>query len=171
MSQSIYNILAWDSSTTYSQWDIVSRNGLFWYSIQNSNTNQTPAVGSSYWDGNATFLGATRPRFFFTPSYNPNFGIQPNVDVVQFGDGYQQRVAKNINSILLGADLVFEKRAIAEATAILHFLNQRQGKEAFIFTPPQPFDQAKLFRSPQWSMTQPFYNNYSIRAAFEEVVN
>lgn len=40
---------AWSSGTTYAINQQVLYNGLYWNSIQNSNTNHTPAAGSSYW--------------------------------------------------------------------------------------------------------------------------
>lgn len=40
---------AWSSATTYILNQQVLYNGLYWTSIQNSNTNNTPAAGSAFW--------------------------------------------------------------------------------------------------------------------------
>lgn len=40
---------AWDSGTTYIQSAVVFYNGSYWYSLQASNTNHTPSIGSAYW--------------------------------------------------------------------------------------------------------------------------
>ena len=40
---------AWSSATTYNLNDQVLFNGQYWTSIQNANTNHTPAVGSAWW--------------------------------------------------------------------------------------------------------------------------
>jgi len=39
----------WNSGTTYSTGTIVVLNGNYWISLQNSNLNNTPAVGSAFW--------------------------------------------------------------------------------------------------------------------------
>lgn len=39
----------WDSGTTYIQSAVVFYNGSYWYSLQASNTNHTPSIGSAYW--------------------------------------------------------------------------------------------------------------------------
>lgn len=40
---------AWDSGTTYIQSAVIFYNGTYWFSLQASNTNHTPAIGSTWW--------------------------------------------------------------------------------------------------------------------------
>lgn len=40
---------AWNSGTTYIQSAVVYYNGTYWFSLQASNTNHTPAIGSTWW--------------------------------------------------------------------------------------------------------------------------
>lgn len=39
----------WDAVTTYSQYDFVSKNGVVYYSLQNTNLNHDPTVVGNYW--------------------------------------------------------------------------------------------------------------------------
>lgn len=41
--------IAWENDETYNIYDIISYNGYMWVSKQNNNLNQTPQVGSNYW--------------------------------------------------------------------------------------------------------------------------
>lgn len=43
----------WNSGSTYNLNSQVLYNGLYWSSIQNSNTNHTPAAGSSFWSASS----------------------------------------------------------------------------------------------------------------------
>lgn len=172
MSTSIYGILNYAAGTTYSKWDIVKSSSLYWYSKVDANIGNTPGTTSSYWDGNTTFAsanGETRPKFIWTPSYNPAIVSEPRVNVIAFGDGYEQRNTEGINFDLLKLDLVFEKRNIAETTALLHFLHERKAQEPFVYTPPIPYDSTKLFVARTWNMSQVFYNNYSVRVLVQEI--
>ena len=48
---SIYNISPYKTNLTYNTNDIVSSNGLFYYSKIDSNKNNTPSVTSAQWGG------------------------------------------------------------------------------------------------------------------------
>lgn len=174
MSQSIYNITDWTDGETIVTWDIRKDQSYYWYATQDHTaavaTNR-PSLTSTFWDGNTTILGVTKPRFFFTPNYNPSIVSAPKVNAIAFGDSYEQRVVTEINNDLLRLDLTFEKRPIAEITAILHFLHQRKGREAFVYTPPKPYNTAKLFKAESWNVVQPFHNNYGLRVQFVETVS
>lgn len=171
MSNSIYGIANWSSGATYNRFDIVKHGGKFWYSTVDSNTNNTPSTSSTQWDGNKAFAGKDRPEFLWTPSYNPVVTAQPDTTAIMFGDGYEQRTENNLHADRIVIEVNFEQRNKAEATAILHFLHARVAKEAFTWIPPDPYSSEKLFICRGWSHTQPFFNQYNIRAVFEEVVN
>lgn len=163
MSNSIYNIQDYNPAITYLKHDIVKVGSNFYYAI-----NDAPA------NALATHFAGTKgtqntPVFLWVPSYNGQKNISPRVNSVQFGDGYEQRSPNGINNILLKMDYVFSERSLSEATAILHFLNQRKGVEWFYFTPERPYNQEKKFVCKEWTDTEVFYNNHSIRASFQEV--
>ena len=65
--------------------------------------------------------------------------------------------------------MTFDKRGTRESTAILHFLQQRKGMEAFFFTPPEPYSTRKKFVCRRWDSSVSFHDNYSIKLALEEV--
>lgn len=166
---SIYNIADWVSGTTYNLNDIVKYDGKFYYSLKNSHSAQTPAIGSIYWGGVTTHNGIVKTQFLWKPSYNHTVNMQPSIRSIRFGDGYEQRIPDGIHTTLLKLDLIFDLRNAAESTAINHFLEKRKGAESFVFTPSSPFDLSKLFVCKTWSSTYGFYDNFSIRAEFEEV--
>ena len=56
-----------------------------------------------------------------------------------------------------------------EATAMLHFLNARNGTEAFLYTPPEPYATMRLFSCFNWNQQSQFLNNININAEFTEV--
>ena len=143
--------------------DIVAENN---YGPQGTNFPNGPI-----WGGHTTYNNKTVPHFFWIPSYAPSINSEPTVNIVKFGDGYEQRSPENINSNLLKVSLSFDKRDEAETKAISHFLHQRGAQEAFAFTPPSPYGSMKKFVCRSWDVTMNFQNNYSISATFEEVVD
>ena len=189
---SIYEIALYDSSkNTYVKNEIVhcraclnndasSASGRFYYNLGYSttaggNTNATrpeQGGGDDYWGGYTPYGTANTiiPHFFWVPSYAPSINSEPKVNVIKFGDGYEQRSPENINSDLLKVSLSFDKRDEAETTAIAHFLHQRGAQEAFAFTPPSPYGSVKKFVCRSWDVTMNFEGNYSISVSLEEVV-
>ena len=92
---SIYNVSKWLSSSTYKKNDFVEDSSIsqrYWYSSQDDNNSNSPAVGSAYWNGNIniTIDGATsvEPYFFWDPSYNLTVSHEPKINSIQFGEGY-----------------------------------------------------------------------------------
>ena len=156
----------WEAGKSYSIYDIYKYAGFYYYAITNHNSGTT--FNSAYSNGVKVFSGQNKPFFFFIPSYNSELNIQPTVKRTQFGDGYVQRVPENINSILLPFNLTFDRRTDAETRAILHFLNARKGSESFVFLPPFPYNQYKLFVCENWTHSQVFVDNHTIRAVFQE---
>ena len=174
---SIYNILEWDSEKTYNVHDIVEWGGYSYYATkgdeQYPNKNKAPEIGSIWWNGvtSVTTRGSARPwpLFFWDGSYGLAMTHEPKVSVVQFADGYEQRMPDGLAVDLLRLDMNFESRNEVEATAIIHFLTSKQGHKAFYFATPFPHNILKKFICPSWSYTVNFENNYSIQAMFKEV--
>ena len=182
---SIYEITDFvASSSSYVKNDIVhcgpcgsaeENSGRYFYYTGPANTS-APKPGNTaqtVWGGNTAYGSANEiiPHFFWVPSYAPSINSEPTVNIVKFGDGYEQRSPENINSNLLKVSLSFDKRDEAETKAISHFLHQRGAQEAFAFTPPSPYGSMKKFVCRSWDVTMNFQNNYSISATFEEVVD
>lgn len=177
MSNRIFDVNNWAASTTYSLWDIVRefastpqlREVYYYCKVPHTSTatfDVTKWAGRTTW--NSTY---SKPEFIWIPSYNSNMPFEPKVKLMKFGDGYEQRTPDGINNSLLKFNLVFNGRPLNEATAIIHFLKGRAGEEAFVFTPYAPFNKTKLFKCTNFSVDFVFFNNYSISADFQEVVN
>ena len=127
--------------------------------------------GDAYWGGYTTYNNATIPHFFWVPDYGTSVSSEPKVEVIQFGDGYEQRAPQNISADLLKVDVSFDNRDEKEVTAMAHFLHTRGAKDAFAFTPPSPYGSMKKFVCRSWDVNMNFHNNFSLKASFEEVVS
>ena len=179
---SIFDIITWNSSTTYSKNDIVKWElgsagrtaRRYWYALSSVPVNVEPSTtsGQAYWGGMKSSNGKDRPHFLWTPSYQTSSNFAPIVKVVKFGDGYEQRISPNINNNLLKLDVRFELRSTAETQSILHFLHARAGVEPFIFEPPEPLNSIKdqFFVCRNWNNTFNFFNNQTLSVTFDQTV-
>ena len=175
---SIYDsIPAW-SAIAENKFDIVSYQNRFFYAIRDMTAGQNSTVPTSSlqtnWDGYILLNGNLLPNFWWKPSYNGKINVNPRVKINKFGNGYEQRVIDGINNNLIEFDLVFENRSELETVSILHFLQQRNGQESFIYNVPTIFSKSlsnlnTRFVCAQWSPSYISYNNYSIEAKFTEV--
>lgn len=165
----IYNISVWYPSTHYLVNDIVQNGSFFYYCItEHISGSLFDGIGPN-WNGLGTdFNGETKPLFFWKPSYNSSVKQTPRIKSIVFGNGYEQRTPDGINNNLLNISIQFDLRTTAETTAIIHFLNTRQGTESFLFTPSSPYAQLKRFTCKEWDENYLFFNNHSIKAIFEE---
>lgn len=167
---SIYSTNDWVGGTSYVLHDIVKYDSSFYYATTPHSSSQTPGLGSSYWGGKIAYLTSSKPHFIFRPSYGHKVNVNGALKLVQFGEGYQQRVPDGINNTLVKIDYAFLLRGNNETAAITHFLEKRCSLgESFIFTPPAPFNTAKLFYCPQFDVENIFFENSTIIAKFEEV--
>ena len=180
MAADIYNIDQWLNGTTYSVNDIVwykiaDLNGVqrryYWYATVDHTASSAPSLTNAQWAGMKydQRTNKNKPTFTWRPSYNFSVTSKPNVSVIKFGHGYEQRLVDGIDSDLLEADVNFETRDQKEARAIAHFFHIRRAKESFVMQLPPPYNIDKLFVAREWSTTFNFYNNYSIRARVSEV--
>ena len=105
------------------------------------------------------------------PSINPSYGSQkrsnPNVRVIQFGDGYTQRLIIGENQDPKSWSLDWRNISETEADSIETFLEARKGQESFDWTPPA--GSASKWICMSWSKSIPYLNRATIRATFQEV--
>ena len=167
MSVSIYNVPNWAATTVYSEFDIVKNGNYFYY----AKTNHTSGASfdDTNWNGRGNLNNLDKPKFAWQASYSSPVDIQMENLEIKFGDGYSQRLNRNINPDLLMFDLTFDKIKLEKTAAILHFLHQRKGVESFIWTPYQPYDSPRLFVCKQFKPNPNFFNNFTISARFEEI--
>lgn len=175
MSDSIYKVSSWNGGTPYMKNDIVLHNSNYYYSLVDNNANNTPSTSSNiYWHGYRAYANFAKPYFFWEPTYASQLKTKPSINVIKFGNGYEQRTEDGVNNSLLQFDLIFEGREEKEARAIVHFFQKRKGAISFFYNPPFPynFDDSqnypKRFFCEEWTLNFNFYNNYRINASFTE---
>ena len=192
---SIYNVTPWVSGDSYTKDDVVMRityldgtttpstNAVpkevkYYYALQSTNGSTAPEDDTSNWGGYTTINNQERPNFLWTPSYNVSTKHNPRVNVVKFGNGYQQRNPDGLFSSLIKMDLTFDKRSEKEAAAIIHFLKVRKAVKSFVFQNlPDLYADSnadgfeKKFVCPTFNSTFVFFNNYTVTAAFSQENN
>jgi phage-related protein len=167
----VFDIPNWSAATSYKRNQVVKSNLSYYYSLADSNLNNTPSPTSSSWGGRGydPIDYTERSEFIWAPSYGSSIDLKPKVNTIQFGDGYSQRVQTEINNVLLNFQLTFEGRDYNEALAIIHFLMDKRGVDYFLFTPPSPFAKKKRFICQDFPVNFVFFGNNAIRAVFNEV--
>tara|TARA_R100001440_G_scaffold14720_1_gene24916 strand:- start:2043 stop:2384 length:342 start_codon:yes stop_codon:yes gene_type:complete len=102
------------------------------------------------------------------PVYNTRITPQPSVNVVSFGDGFEQRLTQGLNQNALSVNLVFELSQTDANTAI-SFLNSRITDGAsFDFTLPSETSSRK-FVCDSFPRSIPFLNRVRLSCVFREV--
>jgi phage-related protein len=175
---SIYDsIPAW-SAIAENKFDIASYQNRFFYAIRDMTAGQNGTVPTSSlqtnWDGYILLNGNLLPNFWWKPSYNSRVENKPRIRYNQFGNGYQQRIPDGLNTSLVEFNIGFENRSELETVSILHFLQQRNGQESFIYNIPTIFSKSlnnlnTRFICPDWTSSYVSYNNYNIECKFVEV--
>lgn len=106
-----------------------------------------------------------------TFTWIPEFGVEgdvtPNVTIVKFGDGYQQRQPAGMNTMTESWPLTFANREPDESAAILAFLVARGGAESFDWTTPEGIDIQVICS--KWSKIPQKGGRFSITATFDQV--
>lgn len=100
---------------------------------------------------------------------DPDMGVdsEPQVSVVKFGDGYEQRRAAGINNDLKKYSVTI--RVNREDGPVLEgFLSQHNGVKAFLWTPPHGYRQT-TFICRKWSVKVGLLKT-TFTATFEQVV-
>jgi phage-related protein len=176
---SLYSVSSYSNSTSYAKNDIVLSSNNYYYSLVDDNLNHTPTSSTSniYWGGYRYYSAVTKPEFFWKPTYASQLQMKPAVNVIKFGNGYEQRMADGINNNLQKFNLNFEGRDKNETRAIAHFLHKRKAADSFFFDAPFPYNfdasqsYPKRFICDEWDIGYNFYNNYNITAKFSETSN
>ena len=173
---SIYDTVSgWSNAVNYVTYNIVSgSNARYYYAVQN-NFAANPTTESNLqtkWDGYINVNSVLVPNFFWKPSYQTSISLEPRIKVMQFGNGYQQRVPDGINTNLKDFDAAFENRKEPEAISILHFLNQMNAQTSFVYNVPTIYSKTNFdtrFKAPSWTVNYNSYNNYTVKIKLEEV--
>lgn len=124
-----------------------------------SSSSNGPAGASTKW---------TKDEFYFDINEGITFDEAPRFYKQQTQNDYLIRVDDGINKSLLNLNFTLYGRSDQEAKAILHFLEKHRGKDQFLFTPPSPYNEEKVFVCPEWSHSLNFKDNNSITVKFLE---
>jgi phage-related protein len=175
---SLYSVSGYNSGISYAKNDIISTGNNYYYSLIDSNSGNAPSLSTNaYWGGYRTYGGLVKPEFFWKPSYSSQLQIKPAVNLIKFGNGYEQRTPDGVNNNLLKFDLILEGRNKNETRAIAHFLHKRKASDSFFYDAPFPynFDNSqtypKRFVCEEWNVTYNFYDNYNISIKISETSN
>jgi phage-related protein len=104
--------------------------------------------------------------FTWFPDVDGDLSVKPLVEVTAFGDGYESRTAKGINTQKMVWTMVFT-RARPEATAILTFVRARNAVEAFNWT--NPLQELGVYVCREWKVKSMRGGNLQISLSFEQV--
>ena len=108
----------------------------------------------------------------FTPPRVPSVGsdrtVTPDVRVLNFGDGYQQRVPNGLNHMRQVWNLQWSRLTYDQANEIEDFFKARGGHESFTWTPPKESVGLK-FRCTNWSRKPLVDGGDQITAQFQQV--
>tara|TARA_R100001015_G_C4635152_1_gene203744 strand:+ start:13214 stop:13555 length:342 start_codon:yes stop_codon:yes gene_type:complete len=102
------------------------------------------------------------------PVYNTRITPKPSVNVISFGDGFEQRLTMGLNQNPLSVNLVFELSQ-SDANTAISFLNSRITDGAsFDFTLPSETSSRK-FVCDSFPRLIPFLNRVRLSCVFREV--
>lgn len=104
--------------------------------------------------------------FTWRPDYGATNEVKPKVFRVDFGDGYEQRIANGINTKPRMWSLVFTKTK-ANIDDIEAFLEDRGAVESFDWTPPR--GSAGKWICDSWKRGIPNAGYDTLTASFREV--
>ena len=102
------------------------------------------------------------------PIYNTRITPKPSVNVVTFGDGFEQRLTQGLNQNALSVNLVFELSQ-SDADTAINFLNARiTDGDSFDYTLPSETSSRK-FVCESFPRSIPFLNRVRLSCIFREV--
>ena len=102
------------------------------------------------------------------PVYNTRINARPKVNILSFGDGFEQRLTEGLNQNPLSVSLTFELSQ-ADATTAITFLNSREEDGAsFDYTLPSETSSRK-FVCTSFPRSIPFLNRVTLTCTFREV--
>lgn len=106
------------------------------------------------------------------PDKGLNSSNTPRTFTVEFGDGYEQRVANGINALQQSFSVSFDTRPKAEIDDIIAFFVNKAGVTAFSFTYADSNNSGETTIKvvcEDWSQSWDYDNFYSASATFRKV--
>lgn len=108
-------------------------------------------------------------RLFYTPSFGSRPSVETKVLKADFGDGYTQRAANGINSVIDKWELNWKNLESDYAIRIDNFFREKKGYISFLWTPPGETT-AKIWSCPKFSGLIPVRGNkiYNYNASLKQ---
>ena len=106
------------------------------------------------------------------PDKGLNSSNTPRTFTVEFGDGYEQRIANGINALQQSFSVSFDTRPKAEIDDIIAFFVNKAGVTAFSFTYADSNNSGETTIKvvcEDWSQSWDYDNFYSASATFRKV--
>lgn len=106
------------------------------------------------------------------PDKGLNSSNTPRTFTVEFGDGYEQRIANGINALAQSFSVSFNTRPKAEIDDIIAFFVNKAGVTAFSFTYADSNNSGETTIKvvcEDWSQSWDYDNFYSASATFRKV--
>jgi phage-related protein len=125
--------------------------------------NNTSSVGVII----TTIVASTKPVFIWYPNEEHSNETKPSINTTKYGDGYELRVAKGINTQPETWELEFT-RNLTEIASIRAFLKARGGLQSFLWT--TPYSEQKTFVAREgWKEKRVGTKIVTITVKFEQV--
>ena len=103
------------------------------------------------------------------PDYNAQKNSAPKLRVVQFGDGYEQRLNYGLNQNPKEWTLTFQNISETDSDTIETFLDARADDGASFDWQPPGSSTSYKWVCPSWTKTIPYANLATINATFRQV--
>lgn len=117
---------------------------------------------------NPTRPAAPTTAFGWVPDFQAQLTHDSRAQVIEFGDGYRQRITMGLQAQEESWRLVFNNRTNTERNQIRNYLRGARGVVAFQWTDPRANALRKYVCS-EWSIDYANYNNNNIQATFRRV--
>lgn len=136
---------------------ILEQSGWYYY------TGDTPTVASL--SNSPTGIDSlwTDKEFYFSVNQGVSVQSKPRYLKFESTNGYFIRANDGLNKNLLNIELSFDGRTDKETKAMVHFLENKQGKNQFKFTPPAPYNKKNItFFCPRWEHVLVYKDNNNV---------
>lgn len=108
----------------------------------------------------------SRQTFSWFPDKGSDQSVTANVESIKFGDGYESRIPRGLNTTPMSWSLTFTRAAV-ESKAILAFLRARAGSEAFYWK--NPLEELGVYVCREWKVKRIGQDAMQVTCSFEQV--
>ena len=104
-----------------------------------------------------------------SPDYGISIENNPKINIISFGDGFEQRLTEGLNQNPRKLTLTFKNITETESDTLINFLNLRAtNAESFDYIPPNDVT-GKFVVEGNYTKTINYANRANVRVIFREV--